>query len=448
MNGFAPMLTGWSAGAATGLLAAIWEGALLAGLVWLALRLLPGLGAAARSAVWLNVFILVALLHLVSFVPGAPVMGPAMTAHAVRIDPRWSLLVAAVWVVLSLARAGQLAAGALQLRRMARRAEPMEAAPEIRALLEHNGRPVELCKSREVARPSVLGFFRPRILVPPILMERLTTSELKQVVLQEMEHLLLGDDLPNLLLNVGLVLFALHPALAWVERRLCAERELACDDRVLRSGSGRKAYALCLAHLAEYSLVRRGFGLMLGAWERRPELARRVHRILRQPARGMARRPALAVAGGLVAGALGCALALAHAPELVSFAPTQATQTQMAASLDVQRVSRMLGGTPHMVKAVLPARNEEQGNTQPVRRAVARRAGHRTVPASRLAGLRMGAPPQGGSLLVMTQWTDEEAPAQMVVAISRAPQAKSTATAMYATFAVVRTPSGWLVIQI
>ena len=138
------------------------------------------------------------------------------------------------------------------------------------------------------------------------------------MVIHEMEHLRRGDDWTNLLQKLALVLFPLNPALVWVERRLCAERELACDDRVLHAGSGRKAYALCLTHLAEYSLVRRGFALVLGAWERRPELVRRVQRILYQPARTMGRKPALAVCGTLLAGIFGCTLTLAHAPQLVS----------------------------------------------------------------------------------------------------------------------------------
>ena len=71
MNQFAPILTEWSAGAASALLAAIWEGALLAGLVWLGMRFLPRLSAAARSVIWLNVFFLMALLHLVPLFSGA-----------------------------------------------------------------------------------------------------------------------------------------------------------------------------------------------------------------------------------------------------------------------------------------------------------------------------------------------------------------------------------------
>ena len=240
MNEFAPMLTGWSAGAASALLAAVWEGSLLAALVWLALRLLPRLSPSARSVVWLNVFILMALLHLVPLFTGAVAASQPLAAHALRLDPRWSLALAAVWLVFSLFRAGQLAAGALHLRRLGRRAQPLPVAAEIARLLQNHGRPVELCSCADVTRPSVLGFFRPRILIPPGLVERLSPVELKQVVLHEMEHLRRGDDWANLIQKLALVLFPLNPALAWVERRLCAERELACDDRVLDAGSGRE----------------------------------------------------------------------------------------------------------------------------------------------------------------------------------------------------------------
>ena len=72
MNEMLHSLSFFSAGAASALFSAIWEGAVLALGVYLCLRLLPGLSAAARSVVWLNVFILLVLLHFV----------PAFTGHA------------------------------------------------------------------------------------------------------------------------------------------------------------------------------------------------------------------------------------------------------------------------------------------------------------------------------------------------------------------------------
>lgn len=459
MNQFAPMVTGWSTGAAGALLAAVWEGALLAAMVWLVLRLLPGLSAAARSVIWLNVFILMALLHIIPLFAGAPATGQPVAANALRLDPRWSLAVVAIWLGLSLLRAGQLVLGFLHLRHLARWARPLPAPLEAAQVLENQGRRIQLCTCDEVARPSVLGFFHPRILLPPALVESLTPAQLKQVVVHEMEHLRRGDDWTNLIQKIGLVLFPLNPALAWVERRLCAERELACDDRVLHSGSGRKSYALCLTRLAEYSLVRRGFGLVLGAWEHRPELVRRVQRILSEPARSMGRWPALAATGGLVAGALACALTLARAPEVVQFAPPELTRAQMAASLDMGQVSRALGGKPEMVKAIVPAGSvmpaalNPQTRRHAARPAVIRRPACRKPPVVRLAGLRTSPPPGTEALLVMTQWPDESAPPQQLVLTFAPtprgkPGARSAVPAIRATFALVRTPIGWLVIQI
>jgi beta-lactamase regulating signal transducer with metallopeptidase domain len=438
-----------SATATGALVSAIWQGALLAAVVFLVLRILPGLSAAARSVIWLNVFILLALLHILPVFTAGRTALTSTASHAVRLDPRWSLAVAGLWLLASLVRIGQLAAGAVHLRRTSHRSLPVEPADELKPLLHHNGHTVQLCASDDVARPSVLGFFRPRILLPPALLEELSEAELKQVILHEMEHLHRADDWTNLLQKLALVLFPLNPALAWVERRLCAERELACDDRVLHSGSGRKAYALCLAHLAEFALVRRGFSLILGAWERRPELVRRVQRILREPGRSMGRRSALVTMGGLTTGALACTLALAHAPQVVRFAPLLHSDHEhnALASLDARELGRELGGTPQLVKAVVPVMKQPH----PVRQAVVRRPVHK-APPSRLAHVKTPPPqmpPQlrTGTLLVMTDWNDLAIARRVMIAMQRAQQAQPTVTVRYA-YAVVQTPDGWLVIQI
>jgi beta-lactamase regulating signal transducer with metallopeptidase domain len=435
MNELMHAVTEVSAGAAGALVAAAWEGTLLAGAVFVALRLIPRLSAAARSVIWLNVFILLALLH---FVPAmARTAGATAAGHGVEIDARWSVALVALWAAASVARAAQFAAGAWHLWRLGRRAVRVEANEALRPLLATAaGGRVELCTSDEVARPSVLGFRRPRILLPPGLMEKLTAAELRQVVAHEMEHLRRGDDWTNLLQKLALVVFPLNPAMAWVERRLCAERELACDDRVLDLGPGRKAYALCLAHLAEYALARRGFSLVLGAWERRPELARRVHRILRTPGRGMGRKWAVAVSGGVVAAALGLALELARSPEVVSFVPgTQVAHEVIPADLG-------LGGRPQLVKAVI--RQEQQA--QPVRKAVVRRTARRAAPVERLAGLRMPAPPEVSTLLVMTEWSETDVPPALISTVVKVQADR--AVVVPASYVVVRTPAGWLVIQI
>ena len=267
-----------------------------------------------------------------------------------------------------------------------------------------------------------------------------------------MEHLRRGDDWTNLLQKIGLVLFPLNPVLLWVERRLCSERELACDDRVVRSGAGRKAYALCLTRLAEYSILRRSFSLVLGAWERRPELVRRVHRILRQPVQSMGRTRAMVATSGLLAGALGCALVLAHSPELVSFVPTHQLAMQQAHSygpLDPRAVSQAIGGTPQMVKATLPVRamNPVQ-RAHPVRPALLKRE-RRNRTLDHIASV----PPRSAPLpmvdrravLVLTEITTQNRP-RVVLAVSS--EERTPASVIRAAYAIVPTPQGWLIIQI
>lgn len=457
MNEFLALMTQLSATATGALISAIWQGTLLAALVLIAVRLFPGLSAAARSIIWLNVFLLVAVLHLV---PLAVHSSSAPTDHAFHLDPRWSLAVAAIWLALSLWRAVILVTGALHLRGLARRAVPVPISEVEDLLHSPRGNRVQLCASDEVARPSVLGFFRPRILVPPALLERLTIAELRQVVLHEMEHLRRHDDWTNLIQKIGLVLFPLNPALVWVEKQLCAERELACDDRVLHSGGGRKAYALCLTHLAEHSMLYRGYALVLGAWERRPELVRRVQRILSQPARVMGRKPALAVTGSLVVAALGCTVTLAHAPQIVSFAPVM-EQARTLAPIDARELG--LGGSERLVSATMPARPAATRKSQHTAKAVPAvqhgRMRRQVPPATRLAKLRM--PPMPEATIVMTQWTGAglsqvtiatapmlEMPPNATV-VRSAPHKKKAAPAfaMRTTFAVV-TPDGWLILEI
>jgi beta-lactamase regulating signal transducer with metallopeptidase domain len=459
MNPMLEPIAAASASAASAVVAAAWQGILLAFFVWFALRFIPALAAGVRSLIWTAVFLLIALLHFapLAFTHAAPSAAPRLYA-----SPYWALAIGALWLAASLARAAQLACGALHLRRLLRNTTPAEVPSSVRPLLRVRRRAVQLCASHDVARPCVLGFFRPRILVPPVLLTALSEEDLRQVVLHEMQHLHRRDDWANLLQKLALVVFPLNPALAWVERRLCAERELACDDRVLQSGAGRKAYALCLAHLAEFDLFRRGYALVLGAWERRPELVRRIQRIIAQPGRTMGRKPALAVTGSLVAGAMACTLSLARAPRLISFAPAFTPGSaeifaQRGQALDPAALSHAVGGAPQMVRAVMPASNSAHARPA-VRRTVLKRRKRAQPPTTQFADLRTPPPPQPErdserDMVVMTAFSATETSGQsesiMIVRQFQAVQTRSDQPLpVVRTLYVVPTPAGWLVIKI
>jgi hypothetical protein len=329
-------MRGWMAElsqAATGsLLAAVWQGVLLATVAGLVLRLLPKTPAAVRFAIWFGVFLAVTALPLASLSHSGGGPQPGGRGPWLILDARWSLAIAMVWAAASLVRAATLVLAALRVRALWRHATPVETGGNSTEGASKIGRRAQLCVSDDVDRPTVIGFFSPKILLPKWLLERLTSAELEQVVLHEVSHLSRADDWLNLLQKIALVIFPLNPALAWIERRLCFERELACDERVLGATDAPKAYAACLATLAEYRLERRGLGLALalGALGRESELGRRVGRILRRRER-MKPLHAKLVLGGVMLGLLGAAAGLEHCPPLVGFSTGHLTAESYAA---------------------------------------------------------------------------------------------------------------------
>jgi hypothetical protein len=295
----------------------LWQGIVLAAGVALCLRLVPRTTAAVRFAIWTAVFAVLAVLPLLhAYTLRSSGGGMPGRGAVVQLDVRWSFAIAGLWLMVSLVRAVKLAMSAVRLRGIWKRAVPVEGCDVV--LLAAGFRGVELCTSKDVDRPSVIGFFSPRILIPEELFARLTTAEFGQIVLHEVGHLRRADDWINLLQKLSLVLVPLNPVLMWIERRLCLERELACDDDVLRLTKAPKAYATCLTNLAEHRLGRRAAALSLGAWERKSELARRVHSIL-LGGKKMGTAQGRVVMGVLVLGLLGGSAELARCPQLVSF---------------------------------------------------------------------------------------------------------------------------------
>jgi Zn-dependent protease with chaperone function len=308
--------------AAPAAVAALWQGVVLAAGLAVCLLFAPRLSATDRFRLWAVGFAATAFLPFLPWLSSlwtGSWSGPSVEVGAVAVarpwldfDPRWTLVIAGFWIAASAWRLTDLAAHGLRLRRLWKRAMP----------LRFDGSRIEVCTTRDLDRPSVIGFFRPRILIPAWLLERLTERELEQVVLHEAEHLRRRDDWINLAQKLALAVFPLNPALWWIERRMCREREMACDEAVVRATEKPRDYAACLASLAERGLERRlqrrGEALSLGAWHRRPELVERVHRILKRGP-GLSR----AAARGLLA-VVGCGLALgsvefARCPQLVAF---------------------------------------------------------------------------------------------------------------------------------
>ncbi len=448
------VLTLFSATAAGSLVSAIWEGTILAASVALCLCFVKGITAGVRSILWTGVLLLVVLLHFVPLL-ALKSSGSAAPGGILHADLRWSMAILCLWGVLSLVRGTQLIHSAIGLRRIARRAAPVIASPGCASLLSTSRRSAQLCTSTDVDRPSVIGFFSPRILIPQTLFEKLSAFELEQIVMHEMEHLRRADDWTNLLQKVSLVLFPLNPVLLWVEHRLCMERELACDDHVLHCTQARKAYATCLVNLAEESVLRRRASLALGAWERQTEVGRRVRRILRQPEGIMGRRKMATVTGMLALCMVGGAIGLAREPRLVSFAPTPSLAEEASfspASGYVPASFHERSASPKMIDTVFhePRTEQASGGAKPAVRhsaaaairptamttAATLRTSRLEAARARLARRRAS---QSASWVVLTDWSQSPEPPQVRLVVSPENQR---------TYAAIQMANGWLIVQL
>ncbi len=91
--------------------------------------------------------------------------------------------------------------------------------------------------------PGVVGFFRPILLLPAGIAERLQPLQLEAVLAHELCHARRRDNLTSAIHMIVEVIFWFHPLVWWIGARLIEERERACDEAVLSLGNAPRDYA-------------------------------------------------------------------------------------------------------------------------------------------------------------------------------------------------------------
>ena len=112
-------------------------------------------------------------------------------------------------------------------------------------------RAVRLLASANVDVPSVVGHFKPVILLPASLISGLTPDEIEAILAHELAHIRRHDYLINLIQTTFETLLFYHPAVWWISREIRRERENCCDDLAVQACGNRVAYARTLAMLEE-----------------------------------------------------------------------------------------------------------------------------------------------------------------------------------------------------
>ena len=143
-------------------------------------------------------------------------------------------------------------------------------------------RNVMLRVTSEAMSPAVCGLFRPVILLPQSLIEKLTASQLRAVLLHELIHLRRRDVWVNCAQTLLQIVYWWHPLLWIANARVRRVREEAVDDAVMCALSAEaEVYAPTLLEVAKLAFARPLASLgLVGILESRSALRHRIERLL------------------------------------------------------------------------------------------------------------------------------------------------------------------------
>ena len=214
----------------------VWQGALAGVLLWLALLILRNRRAAVRYNIACAALGILAILPAAttwilyeaplplstgpSFVITA--VGAAVPSGSVSTQPwlrgvePWALPVWSLGVLLLSIR---LLLSSVQVYRLRRRGDPAggDVMTTIDSIAQRMGleRPLRVLISSLADGPTVIGWLKPVILLPPATVLGLTTQQLEAVLAHEIAHIRRYDYLVNLLQMAIETLLFYHPAVWW-----------------------------------------------------------------------------------------------------------------------------------------------------------------------------------------------------------------------------------------
>ena len=279
---------------------------------------------------------------------------PSGARAQVMVPGSWAVGIFAAWAVVSAFLLLRIGLGIWRLRRLRTNVVcvPEEGLqPELREVLGRLGDEVPLYTSDCVQVPSAIGFWKRAVVLPRWALVELSTDELKHILLHEVEHLRRHDLWTNLSQQVIGALFFFHPAVWWLQRKASLEREMACDDAVVRETGHPRSYAECLQHLAKRAFLGRAIALAQAALGRVRHTSLRIVRILdsKQPRSskwGFVTVSSVAALLAVVAGAVG-----EHEPRLIAFSDSSHVE-QIAAH--AAPGLKMIPTSFHPTEAVAP----------------------------------------------------------------------------------------------
>ncbi|HKQ88372.1 MAG TPA: M56 family metallopeptidase [Candidatus Acidoferrales bacterium] len=106
--------------------------------------------------------------------------------------------------------------------------------------------------SKSLLEPGVFGIFRPVLMLPDRIADRLSPAQMNSILAHEMSHIRRRDNLTATLHMFVEAVFWFHPIVWWIGTRLVEERENACDEEVMRLGGEPETYAKGILEVCKF----------------------------------------------------------------------------------------------------------------------------------------------------------------------------------------------------
>jgi beta-lactamase regulating signal transducer with metallopeptidase domain/DNA gyrase inhibitor GyrI len=158
-----------------------------------------------------------------------------------------SLILTATWLIVVIVLLGRTAYVNIGVLSHARKLRPLIDG-EVLNLLENCKSelrvhvPVSVVVTEKVQSPALLGFIRPRLLLPEHILQALTPAELRHVFLHELAHVKRLDIFCSWLVTFLQILHWFNPILWFAFNRMRSDLEIACDSLALSTPRKNQHY--------------------------------------------------------------------------------------------------------------------------------------------------------------------------------------------------------------
>ncbi len=274
----------------------LWQGLLVAGLLYAYLRAVPAEAANRRyaaGAISLLAIVLAGLLtwSVLNYTPAQPAQATADSAEAIRSpeppdespsgaprvagvsparaegilpsrqggdarDTTWQGWLTGLWLVgvaamLLRALAVMMGGGRLQRRCVPVESEAVLALVEQLRQRMHIGRRIRVVIGEHLSVPGVVGCVWPTLLLPVSLVSGVPADDLQAILAHELAHIKRFDYLVNFGQMIVEALLFFNPAVWWVSRQIRIEREACCDLAGVALTGRKTQYAETLVSWAQ-----------------------------------------------------------------------------------------------------------------------------------------------------------------------------------------------------